>query len=529
MKKLLVALLILCMTFTFFGCGSSDNGSSGGGEVIFNVASTIEFDTLNPLTTELALVYDWSELIYDTLTAYDNDYNPVERVAKDWEVSEDGTAWTFYLRDDIYFTDGVQLTSADVQYTYELMADSYLWSLKTYGIESVDCPDDFTVVFNTPDGKGDMLMQGMPILPKHIWEAVDDPYTYEPEEIVGSGPFIYSPERSGPGYVAFVKNENYWGKVPSIDVAVFSTYDTYDTMAQALTIGEVDACYEMDASVESTLAGADGIDAQAFDQICFEYMGYNHSDPLTGDKAIRYAIDYCYDADQAIEMAYYGLGRRAYGPCNNNGYEYIPEDSIKRDFSIEKANQVLDEAGYLDTDGDGIREKDGKPISITLTTASERWSWQSACVNIFITNCKEAGIEIVSETMGKYAMWDKCIDGSDKWQLFMDGWGGDPDPCYMLATFINPEDGGCACANFYSPEYDELYYKAAREADPEIKAQYAQEMQEILYEDCMYTYLEFAAAIQAVNSDKWTGYTSTSRGFFQNDKIADFFTNVTLK
>ena len=527
MKKLLAVLLCVVMVFTFAACGnSSDDGAQAGGEAIFNVAATIELDTLNPYSSELALVYDMHHLVYDSLIAYDEEYNAVPKVAASWE--NDGFDWIFHLRDDVYFSDGEQLTSADVKFTYETMGDSYLYSIKVAGIDSIECPDDFTVVFHCSQGKPDMLLQTLPILPEHVWSQVEDYMTYETEDIVGSGPFIYSAERSGPGYTAFVRNDNYWDTKANIDVAVFSVYDTYDTMAQALTIGEVDACYEMDASVEATLSAAEGIDAQAFDQLCLEYMGMNCWDELLSDKTIRYAIDYCYDPAQTIEMAYYGLGREAYGSVNNDGYEYIPTDN-KRGFNIDKANEILDAAGYVDTDGDGIREKDGKPLSFTLTTASERWSWQSGCVNSIITNCAKAGIEIVSETMGKYAMWDTCYDGATDWQLFMDGWGGDPDPCYMLSTFLDPEGGvGCACANYANPEFDKYFDLGNVELDHDKRVEYLNKAQEILYNDCPYVFLEYTAAFQAINSNKWTGYTANSRGWFQNDRNNTFI-DIKLK
>ena len=519
MKKILIMLLCLVMIFTFTACGGGDTNEGGGdepqGEVIFNVAVNTEYDTLNPYTTEMLLVYDWLGFMYDSLIGYDKDYNAVPKVAESWETDEND--WIFHLRNDVYFSDGEQLTSADVKFTYETMANSYLYSIKTYGIDSIDTPDDFTVVFHCSAGKPDMLLQQIPIVPEHIW-GEQDVLTYETTDIVGSGPFIYSAERSGPGTTAFVKNENYWGTPANVDVLVFSQYDTYDTMAQALAIGEVDACYELDASVQSTIDSNESIDAIKGEQLRFDYIGYNLLNELLADQTIRYALDYCFDADQVIEMAYYGLGRRSYGPVNNDGYEYIPDDSIKRDFSIDKANEILDEAGIKDTDGDGIREKDGKKLSFVLTTASERWSWQQAAVNSVITNCAKAGIEIVSETIGKMAMWDKCVDGNADFDMFMDGWSGDPDPCYMMSTFIFYGEGeGYTCVSYNNEEFDKYYYLASEENDIDKRKEYVHEALDILYKDCIYTFQEFGENIQAVNSAKWTGYEPTSRGIFAND------------
>ena len=205
-KKILASLLALLLIFSLAACGGNPS-KNGDGEVIFNVAISGGYDTLNFFTTDSMMVYDWLNVAYDSLITYDEDYNAIPRVAKDW--TEENNVWTFHLRDDVYFSDGEQLTSADVKWTYEHAVDSYMYSLHASGFVSIECPDDFTVVFNCENAKPDMLYQIVPILPEHIWSGMEDVLSYEPTELVGSGPFIYSPERSGSGSTAFVKNAEY--------------------------------------------------------------------------------------------------------------------------------------------------------------------------------------------------------------------------------------------------------------------------------------------------------------------------------
>ena len=169
-----------------------------------------------------------------------------------------------------------------------------------------------------------------------------------------------------------MKNADYWGDVPVIDVLVFTEYDNADAIAQALQLGEVDAAYSLEKTQLDTLNSADGIEAGAYASFGFEYMGYNLLDDLCADKTIRHAIDYCVDKDTVIEMSYGGLADPAYGAVNNDGFVYTPAG--KRDLDIAKAGELLDAAGYKDTDGDGIREKDGQKISLELITASDRSS-----------------------------------------------------------------------------------------------------------------------------------------------------------
>lgn len=325
-KKLLAVILSIIMIFSLAACGNNSND----GETIFNVATSGGHDTMNFFTTESSLVYDWLNILYDSLIAYDDEYNAIPRAAKDWTVSDDGKTWTFNLRDDIYFSDGEQLTSADVKWTYEHAIDSYMYSTHADGFESIECPDEFTVVFNCSHPKPDMLYQIIPILPEHVWANVEDPLTYETTDIVGSGPFRYDSARSGSGSTAFVKNGEYWGDVPKLDVLVFTKYDNTDAIAQALKLGEVDAAYTLEITQKETLEAAGNIDVQTFGTYDFEYVGYNLLDDICKDKTVRHAIDYCIDRDTVIEMSYAGLAEVAYGAVTQQDTKIQTEtESVK--------------------------------------------------------------------------------------------------------------------------------------------------------------------------------------------------------
>ncbi|MBR5740540.1 MAG: hypothetical protein IKX81_04490, partial [Firmicutes bacterium] len=276
------------------------------------------------------------------------------------------------------------------------------------------------------------------------------------------------------------------------------------------------ACYSLEKTQFDDLAGTDGIEVASFDAWGFEYLGYNMLDELLADKTIRHAMDYCTDKEYIIEMSYGGIADVAYGPVNNAGFVYDPPADVKREFSTDKANEILDAAGYLDTDGDGIREKDGKPLSFELITASHRSSWQQATVNSLIENCAKAGIEIKWNAMEVATMWDTCYDGNPDWQMTLDGWGGTMDPGYILQLFYDWEQGGVAGVAYQNPEFDELYAQVFAATDLDERAKAIEEAQALLYEDCPYTFLCFDKVLQCINSDNWTGYKAYGNGFFDN-------------
>ncbi len=295
-------------------------------------------------------------------------------------------------------------------------------------------------------------------------------------------------------------------------------------MAQAIKLGEVDGCYSLQKEQLDSLKDVSGIEAGSYKTFDYEYIGYNLLDELLSDKTIRHALDYCTDKERIIEMSYSGLGEPAYGPVNNEGYVYSPAE--KRDFNIEKANQILDDAGYKDSDGDGIREKDGNPLSFEMITASERSSWQSATVNILIDNCQKAGIEIKWNPLEMTTMWDTCYDGNKDWQICIDGWGGDSDPGFIMCVFVDWENGGYAGVSYENPEFDKYYQLVKTTTDKEKRAEYIEKCQEILYEDCPYTFICLSERVQAVNTEKWENLKANSMGFFGNG-LNNNYCNVT--
>ncbi|MEG1291281.1 MAG: ABC transporter substrate-binding protein, partial [Lachnospiraceae bacterium] len=190
--KPLVAILlslVMIMSFSLAGCGSSDNGSDGK---TFTVAVTQEIDSLNPLSAWLEVSHEALLLMYDPLVRYDKNLEPEPCLAESWEVSPDQLTWTFHLVKDVKWSDGEPFTSKDVKFTYEFYKenDSYLYSSYLSDMDNIKCPDDNTLVIVTKEPKANMLMNTSPIVPEHIWKDVKDPYNWANAKPVGTGPFI---------------------------------------------------------------------------------------------------------------------------------------------------------------------------------------------------------------------------------------------------------------------------------------------------------------------------------------------------
>jgi len=521
--KLLPLLLILLLALGTMGCGAGETMDEG---TTFTMAITEEIDTLNPLSAWMQVSYEALLLIYDPLVRYDVNLDPVPCLAESWEISEDQLSWTFHLKEGVKWHDGEALTAEDVKFTYELYQelDSYMYGGYLTGITTIDCPDDYTVVITTEDPKANMLMNTSPIIPMHIWADVEDQYNWENAEPIGSGPYMYGGQ--GEGFVKFTKNENYFMGPPTVDNIVMVVYENSDTAAQALMIGEIDAACSLSAAQMTQLEKDTNVDVVMAEVPGFCMLAINmmpatedtQGDPLLRDRVIRQALDYCTDKQNIVDMAYGGAGIVGTTLINpGDPYHYSPTTSELRSYDIEKAKTLLENAGYKDKNGDGVREdKSGNPLSFELISIAENVE-EVKTAQIIAASCKEAGINLDLVTMDSGAVNDLIYAG--QYDLYIWGWGSDVDPSVILKLFLTEEYFNFNETGFSNPRYDDLFYLQMQEMDEAQRIAMVQEMQQMLYEDSPYIITLYDSYVQAIRSDRWTGYQqipSGSGGLFFN-------------
>ena len=505
------------------GCGPGETQDEG---TTFTMAITEEIDTLNPLSAWMQVSYEALLILYDPLVRYDENLDPQPCLAESWDLSEDELTWTFNLMEDVKWHDGEPFTSADVKFTYELYQehDSYMYGGYLTGISSIDCPDDYTVVITTEDPKANMLMNTSPIVPMHIWADQEDPYNWENPEPIGTGPYMYGGH--GEGFVKFTKNDNYFLGAPKIANIVMVVYENYDTAAQALMIGEIDAAGSLSAAQITQLEKDTNVDVLMAEVPGFCMLAINmmpatedtQGDPLLRDKVIRQALDYCTDKQNIVDMAYGGAGLVGSTLINpGDPYHYSPPASDLRNYDIEKAKALLESAGYQDRNGDGIREdKAGNKLSFELISIAENVE-EVKTAQIIAASCKEAGINLDLVTMDSGAVNDLIYAG--QYDLYIWGWGSDVDPSVILKLFLTEEYFNFNETGFSNSRYDDLFYAQMQEMDEAERIAMVQEMQEMLYEDSPYIITLYDSYVQAIRSDRWTGYQqipAATGGLFYN-------------
>ncbi len=506
-------ILVLVIGVISTGCAASKEAPT---EVTtFSLGSSTAFDTLNPLSSSMQVTYEFFMLVYDTLVNYDENYQPVPGLAKEWTVSDDGLTWTFKLEEGVTWHDGKPFTSKDVKYTYDLMLNTglgYMYSSYLTGITDIQCPDDHTVVIITDVPKANMLMNTTPILPEHIISAIpeEELETWSNENPVGTGPYKF--DSNGQNFVKIVKNKDYFGTQPTVDEFIFVDYENADSMAQALMLGEIDGATNINTAQMKQLSNDKNVAVISGDERGFMQLGVNcwtdeasGGDPLLLDKNIRHAIELSINKQKIVDMAYNGQGTIGTTLINpGDFYHYEPVADELRGYDPEAAKALLESSGYMDSDGDGVREsQDGAPLEFDLITIADNLE-EVKSGQMIVADSAVIGIKLNNVTMDSGALSDNIIAGS--YDTFIWGWGADLDPTVITGVLTTDQIGGNNEPFFSNTRYDELYLSQQAELDTDKRKQMVQEMQQIVYEEAPYIILVYSNNVQAIRSDRWTGF-----------------------
>jgi peptide/nickel transport system substrate-binding protein len=507
----------------------ADSASPSPGKIVINFGWTNDPDSLNPFTGFSSSATELDHLNYDLLVGYDaKTLQPKPELAESWSHDASGKVWTFKLRKGVLWSDGQAFTANDVVWTYKyVMKDSsnYYAGYVTY-FTDVKAIDDLTVQITTSKPKGNMLNLWVPILPEHIWSKVD-PKTITTSfqnspPVVGTGPFQVV-EYKKSNFTRLVANKHYWRAVPKVDEVIFRTYQDSDTMVQDLKSGALAAIWNVPQAQMVPLSKLTGIKAISYITKGFDDLGFNCYDkptslgnPVLRDWRFRQALNWAIDKDQLVKIAYAGFGVPATSIIQSNyyknpDYHWEPPADVKYTYDPAKAKAALDAAGYKDTNGDGIRDFKGKPISLRLQTISSSPTKQRS--GKLITGWLQAiGLKIKFEVMDQEIlsgrMLNKTKDG--KWapdyDMFIWDWGGDPDPDFILSVLLGSQIGSWSDTYYNNAEYDRLYLEQQVQLDKNQRKAIIDQMQQIIYKESPYIPLSYVMDLEAYNTAKWTGW-----------------------
>ena len=464
-KKVLALLLAAAMMVITTACGNHSTGAAGGdasetadshnNSVVIAIGS--EPETLDP-------TQGWghgnSPIVQSTLVKYTADLTFEKDLATDYTLSPDGLTWTFTIRDDAFFTDGEKVTASDVAFTLET-AKAAQGSVDLTYMKSAEAQDDTTVVITLSQPTSIFLntLASVGIVPEHAYGA---DYGTNP---IGSGPYKFV-EWKAQEQILFTANEDYYGGVPVIQ-NVTVVFMSEDAALAAVQAGQVDVAYstatlgttEVDGYHVEAIASADnrGFTLPVLpNEGKTTQSGAPVGNDVTCHLEIRQAIAYGVDRQQVVDAVLNGFGRPAYS--ENDGMPWNnPEVQIETD--TEYARKLLADAGWSDTDGDGIVEKDGIKAEFSCIYPSGD-SVRQAVAMAAAEQVKEIGIQINVEGTS----WDEIMQRMFSDAVMM-GWGSAiPNETYYLYR-----SDGALLDDFYNPEgygndVTDAYLEAAMEA-----------------------------------------------------------------
>ncbi len=510
MKRFFAILCALCLLLGLCACGNKvDEGkSTDGGE--FTVAVCAAPDSLNPFVAQGELARELFRLVYDPLWRFDENYRPEPCLVESCDTSSDGLTWTIRLRQDVTFSDGEPLTSADVKFSWELFRQYGKNSARLFdGIESIKCPDDWTVVITTSYVKGDMMYGEVPILPEHIWsEYASGPYSMDNSAMIGSGPFVYHAPELGPGEEqqqwTLTSRREHFAAAAAIESLVFRLYDSPANAADALADGLVDAAVDLTDAQLFMLSGSYGVES-------FSMQGpgrgwcelvMNMSSGALADSVVREALLYAIDREEIFRMGFGSLGVYGEGFIEPRSPFYL-NASLHRNFDRSQSAALLAASLYQDYDGDGVLESRDNTMELTLRLFSADDAWATATATILSHDLEEIGITIEWTTFSESDLRSRCtLDGD--WDLYLIRRAGSLDPLDEAVLYAN----GASVSGWQSEQYDALYAQLVTCADADQKAELCRSLQSTLIDSYPGAILGYGGTVQAIRADRWAGYAS---------------------
>ena len=327
-------------------------------------------DIINPILTSETISVDIMNLIFSSLVKFDVTQRPVPDLAQSWEVSSDGLVWTFSLRDDVKFHDGHPLTAHDVEFTYRAIMDPKNMSPmeERYGlIDKIETEGDYVFKATLKHPLAPLLSRlAWPIAPRHLLENTDLRNTSFNRHPVGSGPFKLTEWMKDDTIVLDANREFFHKDRPVLDRLIFKAYPDRQTALRAITRGDMDIALDLTSSDLLSVSRRGAFRVYSAPGASYYAIIFNLEDPIFKDIKVRKALDHALDKNSIIANQLKGHSKICTGPFGVNSWAYNPQFQ-PNPYDTNRAEELLAQAGWRDTDNDGLLDKDGKPFKFVLT------------------------------------------------------------------------------------------------------------------------------------------------------------------
>ncbi|WP_324823975.1 ABC transporter substrate-binding protein [Sinanaerobacter sp. ZZT-01] len=458
MKRILCTILGMILLLSLIGCSSEKDGQGQEGDKDSNEIVVLSSASLDPELgepTEASTEFSLYEMIYEPLIKYreNGEYQPA--LAEKWEVSPEGNAYTFYLRKGVKFSDGSDFNANSVIFSAEKW-DPKTFSSEMTGIEKID---DYTVKISFKDACYPCLTELTYPRPYRFasQSAYDD--SGEFVSMIGTGEWMiesYVSEQE----VVLVPNPYYYGKKPNLDKIIIKKVTDGQSRIMALQSGEADlsiADIPEDSlpvvEKDENLAILSAKGTMGF------FVMLNEENEVLQDAKVRKALNYATDSETIIENIFNGRGTAAKGLLPDTTPYVTDENSPGYAYNIAEAKKLLSEAGYKDSDGDGIVEKNGKKLSLNLVFQTEEYASWKLLSQFLQSEYAKIGVELKLDLKESAAYYDSIWKNRDfdliLYRTYEDSWNPHG---FLRSMFTYTEDtyGICWSDKVLNKDLDEV-------------------------------------------------------------------------
>jgi len=512
MLQYIIFLILVALTVSLSGCGEKEQGSAARkisdsgpayGDIIVE-GSIGDASNLIPLLSSDSTSHGIASLVYNGLVKYDKDVNIVGDLAESWKISRGGLVITFHLRKGVKWHDGQPFTARDVLFTYELTIDPKTptaYAGDFLKVKKAEVLDDhtFRVTYDKPFAPA-LMSWGSNIMPKHLLEGKDITTSPLSRHPVGTGPYKFKEWVPGQKIV-LISNPDYFEGRPYIDGNIMRIIPDMATMFLELRANGIDRMnltpLQYTRQTENNLFRKN-FNKYRYLSFSYTYLGYNLKNPLFADKRVRQAIAYGVNKDEIIQGVLLGLGREATGPYKPGTWVYN-SNVPTYPYNPGKARELLSDAGWKDTDGDGILDKDGQPFVFEIIT-NQGNEIRAKCAEIIQRRLGEIGIKVKIRVL-EWAAFVNDFINKRRFDATILGWTVPLDPdIYDVwhSSKMGPKE-----LNFISyknDEVDALIEKGRETFDQGARKKYYNRIQEILAEEQPYLFLYVPDALPIIHA-----------------------------
>ena len=463
-----------------------------------------------------------NKIMYDCLITNNKEGAPVGMLAESFEMSNENRTYTFKLREDVKFWDGTPLTAKDVAFTFTALADpaydgSYntsVFEMEGYDayntgdadhVSGIEVIDEYTVAITYVTAKADNIWQlEIGIMPEHFYgfekggaQKMRD--LMNANEYMGSGRYIF--ERFEPKqFATFTANENwYGGEVKTKNL--ITKFTTPDTQMQELQAGTIDAQIQVPAKEENGIQLEDMgfINVNPYLANSYGYIGFNLRDERLEDKEVRQALTYGFNRNAFIQIYYNGNAALINTPISKVSWAYTDEVN-SYNYDMDKANAMLDEAGWVDTNGDGTRDKNGKELQFVWDTYTDS-RYVETMIPMLQADWKKIGVGVEANLMDFNTLVEKVYTEQD-FDLYNMAWSLTTDPGSNHSTFHSQfdEPDGNNSVGLRNAKIDDLLERGSIEFDQETRKAIYKEFALAMNEELPYMFLSQGQDWDVVNA-----------------------------